>query len=40
MKDWYKKIDELTELVSKLIRLALELGTLATVIKMILDSIW
>ena len=40
MKDWYKKIDELTELVSKLIRLALELGTLATVIKKILDSIW
>ncbi len=40
MKGWYKKIDELTELVSKLIRLALEVGTLATVIKMILDSIW
>lgn len=34
-----KKIDELTELVGKLIRLALEVGTLATVIKMILDSI-
>lgn len=40
MKDWYKKIDELTELVSKLIRLSLEVGTLATVIKMILDGIW
>ena len=39
MEDWNKKIDELTELVSKLIRLALEIGTLASVIKMILYSI-
>ncbi|WP_269763664.1 hypothetical protein [Lactobacillus iners] len=39
MEDWNKKIDEITELVSKLIRLALEIGTLASVIKMILDSI-
>ena len=31
MEDWNKKIDELTELVSKLIRLALEIGTLASV---------
>lgn len=39
MNDWNEKIDELTELVSKLIRLALEIGTLASVIKMILESI-
>lgn len=39
MKNLDKKIDELTETVGKLIRLALELGTLATVLKMILDSI-
>lgn len=39
MKKLDKKIDELTEIVGKLIRLALELGTLATVLKMILDSI-
>ncbi|MGF0054802.1 hypothetical protein ACQRB4_02210 [Peptoniphilaceae bacterium SGI.097] len=39
MKDLDKKIDELTELVSKLIRLALEIGTLASVIKMVIDSI-
>ncbi|WP_255421003.1 hypothetical protein [Atopobacter sp. AH10] len=39
MKKLAIKIDELTELVSKLIRLALEIGTLATVIKMILNSI-
>lgn len=39
MKKLDKKIDELTKLVSKLIRLTLELGTLVSVIKMILDSI-
>lgn len=39
MNGWNEKIDELTELVSKLIRLALEIGTLASVIKMILESI-
>ena len=39
MNDWNEKIDELTELVSKLIRWALEIGTLASVIKMILESI-
>ena len=39
MKRWSKKIDELTELVGKLIRLLLEIGTLIAVIKMILDSI-
>lgn len=39
MKDWHKKIDELTDLTGKLIRLALELGTLVSVIKMILQSI-
>lgn len=39
MKKFDKKIDELTKLVSKLIRLVLELGTLVSVIKMILDSI-
>lgn len=31
MEDWNKKIDELTELVSKLIRLSLEIGTLSSV---------
>lgn len=39
MKKLDKKIDELTKLVSKLIRLVLELGTLVSVIKMILASI-
>lgn len=39
MKKLAIKIDELTEVVSKLIRLALEVGTLATVVKMILNSI-
>lgn len=39
MKKLDKKIDELTKLVSKLIRLVLEIGTLVSVIKMILDSI-
>lgn len=39
MRDWNQKIDELTELVSKLIRLVLEIGTLTSVIKMILESI-
>ncbi len=39
MKKLDRKIDELTKLVSKLIRLVLELGTLVSVIKMILDSI-
>lgn len=39
MKKWLKTIDELTELVGKLIRLLLEIGTLVAVIKMILDSI-
>ena len=39
MEKWYKKIDELTALIGKLIRLALEIGTLVTVIKMVLDSI-
>ncbi len=39
MKKWYKIIDELTILVGKLIRLALEIGTLVTVIYMILNSI-
>ena len=39
MKNLDKKIDELTKLVSKLIRLTLELGTLVSIIKMILDSI-
>lgn len=39
MKKLDRKIDELTKLVSKLIRLVLELGTIVSVIKMILDSI-
>ena len=39
MKKLDKKIDELTKLIRKLINLALELGTLIAVIKMILDSI-
>ena len=39
MKKLDRKIDELTKLVSKLIRLVLEIGTLVSVIKMILDSI-
>lgn len=39
MKKWHIKIDELTRLVSKLIRLALEIGTLVSIIKMILDSV-
>lgn len=39
MKKWLKIIDELTVLVGKLIRLALEIGTLITVIYMILNSI-
>lgn len=34
-----KKIDELTAIINKLIRLVLEVGTLISVIKMILDSI-
>ena len=36
MKKWYKKIDELTVLVRKLTKLALEVGTLISVIHMIL----
>lgn len=39
MKKLDEKIDELTKTVSKLIRLVLELGTLISIIKMILDSI-
>ena len=39
MKKWYKKIDELTVLVRKLTKLALEVGTLISVIHMILQSI-
>ena len=39
MEKLKKTIDELTIVVSKLIRLALEIGTLASIIKMILDSI-
>nr|DAT51991.1 MAG TPA: hypothetical protein [Caudoviricetes sp.] len=39
MKKWLKIIDELTVLVGKLIRLALEIGTLISVIYMILNSI-
>ena len=39
MKKLDKKIDELTKLIRKLTNLALELGTLIAVIKMILDSI-
>ena len=39
MKKWYKIIDELTVLTGKLIRLALEIGTLISVIHMILQSI-
>ena len=39
MKRWSRTIDELTELVGKLIQLLLEIGTLLAVIKMILDSI-
>lgn len=39
MENFDKKIDELTKVVSKLIRLVLELGTLVTVIKMVLDRI-
>ena len=39
MKKWYKIIDELTVLTGKLIRLALEVGTLISVIHMILQSI-
>lgn len=39
MKKWYKIIDELTVLTGKLIRPALEIGTLISVIHMILQSI-
>lgn len=39
MKKWCKIIDELTILIGKLIRLALEIGTLISVIYMILHSI-
>lgn len=39
MQKWDKKIDELIRIVHKLIELALELGTLIAVIKMILESI-
>jgi hypothetical protein len=39
MKNFGKKIDELTKLVSKLTKLVLELGTLIAVIKLVLDSI-
>ena len=39
MKKWYKIIDELTVLTGKLIRLALEIGTLISVIHIILQSI-
>lgn len=39
MEKWYKKIDELTKLVRKLIGLALEIGTLVSIIMMILHSI-
>ena len=38
MKKWYKIIDELTVLTGKLIRLALEVGTLISVIHMILQN--
>ena len=39
MKDFVKKIDELTKLVSKLTKFALEVGTLIAVIKLVLESI-
>lgn len=39
MKNLDKKIDELIRINHKLIRLALELGTLISIIKMILNSI-
>jgi len=39
MEKWYKKIDGLTKLVRKLIGLALEIGTLVSIIMMILHSI-
>ena len=39
MKDFGKKIDELTKIVGKLTKLALELGTLIAVAKLVLDSI-
>lgn len=39
MKNLDKKIDELIRITHKLIRLALELGTLISIIKMILESI-
>lgn len=39
MKNFGKKIDELTKLVSKLTKLVLEIGTLIAVIKLVLDSI-
>ena len=39
MKNFGKKIDELTKLVSKLTKFALEVGTLIAVIKLVLESI-
>lgn len=39
MKNFGKKIDELTKLVNKLTKFALEVGTLIAVIKLVLDSI-
>ena len=39
MKNFGKKIDELTKPVSKLTKLALEVGTLIAVIKPVLESI-
>lgn len=39
MKKIDKKIDELTKIIRKLINLALEVGTLMAILKMILDSI-
>lgn len=39
VKKWLDRIDELTKIVGKLITLALEIGTLVSVIQMILNSI-
>lgn len=39
MEKLNKKIDELVEIIKKLINLVLELGTLISIIKMIINSL-
>lgn len=39
MKEWIKKIDELTVLVKKLVTLVLEIGTLVAVTRLVIESL-